>query len=120
MRAGFCAIVGLPNVGKSTLLNRALGVRLVAVSPKPQTTRNRILGVKTAAISGEQVQIAYVDTPGMQGGKGPLRRFMRDEAIGAASDCDVVLLVVDAADLNARTPSRLAKPDAEALAAQVR
>jgi GTPase len=120
MRAGFCAIVGLPNVGKSTLLNRALGVRLVAVSPKPQTTRHRILGVQTKVIDGEPVQIAYVDTPGLQSGEGPLRRFMRDQAIAAASDCDVVLLVVDAADANARTPGRLANSDALALGAQVR
>jgi GTPase len=119
MRAGFCAIVGLPNVGKSTLLNRALGVRLVAVSPKPQTTRHRILGVKTADVGGEPAQIAYVDTPGVQDGKGPLRRFMRDEAIAAASDCDVVLLVIDASDLNARRPSRLDRPDAQVLAARV-
>ncbi len=120
MRAGFCAIVGLPNVGKSTLLNRTLGVRLVAVSAKPQTTRHRILGVHTATVDGEPVQVAYVDTPGVQSGTGPLRRFMRDQAIAAASDCDVVLLVVDAADLRGRTPARLAEPDAEALAAQVR
>jgi len=120
MRAGFCAIVGLPNVGKSTLLNRALGVRLVAVSPKPQTTRHRILGVHTAVVEGEPVQIAYVDTPGVQDGKGPLRRFMQSEANAAASDCDVVLLVVDAAEGPGRMPSRLAKPDAESLVARVR
>jgi GTP-binding protein Era len=120
MRAGICAIVGLPNVGKSTLLNRTLGVRLVAVSPKPQTTRHRILGVHTAEVGGEPVQVAYVDTPGVQAGQGPLRRFMRDQAIAAASDCDVVLLVVDAADAKGRTPSRLAEPDAASLAAAVR
>jgi GTP-binding protein Era len=120
MRAGFCAIVGLPNVGKSTLLNRTLGVRLVAVSPKPQTTRHRILGVHTAEVGGEPVQIAYVDTPGFQAGKGPLRRFMRDEAAAAATDCDVVLLVVDASEGSGRMPARMAKPDAEALAAVVK
>src|SRR5688500_13138394 len=120
MRAGFCAIVGLPNVGKSTLLNRALGVRLVAVSPKPQTTRHRILGAQSKVLDGEQVQIAYVGTPGLQSGEGPLRRFMRDQAIAAASDCDVVLLVVDAADASARTPGRLANSDALAVGAQVR
>ena len=116
MRAGFCAIVGLPNVGKSTLLNRMLGMRLVAVSPKPQTTRHRVLGVHTIDVDGDKAQIAYVDTPGVQPGKGPLRRYMQDQAIAAASDCDVALLVVDAADANGRTPGRLAQPDAEALA----
>jgi GTP-binding protein Era len=120
MRAGFCAIVGLPNVGKSTLLNRALGVRLVAVSPKPQTTRHRILGVKTADVGGEPVQIAYVDTPGVQDGKGPLRKFMREEANAAAADCDVVLLVVDASDAGGRMPRRLDAPDAVGLAARAR
>jgi GTP-binding protein Era len=120
MRAGFCAIVGLPNVGKSTLLNRALGVRLVAVSPKPQTTRHRILGVHTCVVAGEPVQIAYVDTPGAQAGAGPLRRFMRDEANAAASDCDVVLLVIDAAEGNGRFPDRMSRPDAADLAHRVK
>jgi GTP-binding protein Era len=119
VRAGFCAIVGLPNVGKSTLLNRMLGVRLVAVSPKPQTTRHRILGVHAIDVDDDRTQIAYVDTPGVQLGKGPLRRFMRDQAITAAGDCDVALLVLDASDRTSRTPERLAKPDAEALAARV-
>jgi GTP-binding protein Era len=124
IRAGFCAIVGLPNVGKSTLLNHILDRHLVAVSAKPQTTRDRILGVHTFALpAGEagsdaepaQAQIAYVDTPGLQDGRGPLRRYMRDGAIGAAADADVVLLLVDAADRRGRMPERMAEPDAAAL-----
>jgi GTP-binding protein Era len=118
VRAGFCAIVGLPNVGKSTLLNRMLGRRLVAVSPKPQTTRDRILGVHTLELPGEtpdRAQIAYVDTPGVQDGRGPLRRYMRDAAIGAATDADVVLLLIDATDRKGRVPERLAEADAAAL-----
>ncbi len=111
IRAGFCAIVGLPNVGKSTLLNRVLARHLVAVSAKPQTTRDRILGVHTFP----GVQIAYVDTPGVQDGRGPLRRYMRDAAIAAASDADVVLLLVDATDRRGRTPERHAEADAVAL-----
>ncbi len=118
VRAGFCAIVGLPNVGKSTLLNRVLGRRLVAVSAKPQTTRDRILGVHEIDLPGEEpsrAQIAYVDTPGMQDGRGPLRRYMRDAAIAAASDADVVLVLVDATDRKGRTPDRLGEADAAAL-----
>jgi GTP-binding protein Era len=118
LRAGFCAIVGLPNVGKSTLLNRMLGKKLVAVSAKPQTTRDRILGVHAVDLPGEtpaRAQIAYVDTPGAQDGKGPLRRYMRDAAIGAAHDADVVLYLVDATDRRGRAPGRLADADIAAL-----
>jgi GTP-binding protein Era len=117
-RAGFCAIVGLPNVGKSTLLNRVLGRRLVAVSAKPQTTRDRIVGVHTIELAGEdppRAQIAYVDTPGVQDGRGPLRRYMRDAAIAAAADADVVLLIVDATDKRGRLPARLAEEDTREL-----
>lgn len=123
IRAGFCAIVGLPNVGKSTLLNHVLGRKLVAVSAKPQTTRDRILGVHAVDLPGEtpaRAQIAYVDTPGVQDGRGPLRRYMRDAAIAAASDADVVLLLIDATDKRGRTPDRLAEADAQALGAASR
>jgi GTPase len=118
IRAGFCAIVGLPNVGKSTLLNRVLGRKLVAVSAKPQTTRDRIVGVHTVELPDEtppRAQIAYVDTPGVQDGRGPLRRYMREAAIAAAADADVVLLLVDATDRRGRVPERLAEADAVAL-----
>jgi GTP-binding protein Era len=123
VRAGFCAIVGLPNVGKSTLLNRILGRHLVAVSPKPQTTRDRILGVHAIDLPGEtpaRAQVAYVDTPGLQDGRGPLRRYMRDAAIGAVADCDVVLLLIDATDRRGRMPARLAEPDGAPLADAIR
>jgi GTP-binding protein Era len=123
IHAGFCAIVGLPNVGKSTLLNRILDRHLVAVSAKPQTTRDRILGIHTFELpdAGTEgagprgAQIAYVDTPGVQDGRGPLRRYMRDAAIAAADDADVVLLLVDATDYRGRLPDRLAEADAVAL-----
>jgi GTP-binding protein Era len=123
IRAGFCAIVGLPNVGKSTLLNCILDRHLVAVSAKPQTTRDRILGVHTFDLAGDtaapgtslQAQIAYVDTPGVQDGRGPLRRHMREAALAAAADADVVLLLVDATDRRGRMPERLAEADVAAL-----
>jgi GTP-binding protein Era len=116
IRAGFCAIVGLPNVGKSTLLNRILDRHLVAVSAKPQTTRDRILGVHSFELPDTGgAQIAYVDTPGVQDGRGPLRRYMRDAALAAAADADVVLVLVDATDRRGRMPGRFAEDDAAAL-----
>ncbi|MEZ4363213.1 MAG: GTPase Era [Kofleriaceae bacterium] len=125
--AGFCAIVGLPNVGKSTLINKILGEHLAAVSAKPQTTRDRILGIhRVDAVTSlgdasppRAAQIAFVDTPGLQDGKGALRRYMRDEAVAAASDCDVVLLVLDASDRGGRLPARLREEDAAPIAAAV-
>src|SRR5688572_33115917 len=95
-----------------------LARRLVAVSAKPQTTRDRILGVHAITLPGEtpdKAQIAYVDTPGVQDGRGPLRRYMRDAAIAAADDADVVLLLVDATDKRGRTPQRIAEADVAAL-----
>jgi GTP-binding protein Era len=122
VRGGFCAIVGLPNVGKSTLLNRILGRRLVAVSAKPQTTRDRFVGVHTIDVPGEppRAQIAYVDTPGVQDGRGPLRKYMQEAALAAADDADVVLMLVDATDRRGRQPARLAEADAAPLEAASR
>ncbi len=118
---GFCALLGLPNAGKSTLLNHILGRRLVAVSRKPQTTRNRILGVHNVTLPARAelpeapVQIIFVDTPGIQLGPGALRRFMRDQALGAAGDADVALLMVDLSDPEQRDPARFQARDAKAL-----
>ncbi|HVR63513.1 MAG TPA: GTPase Era [Polyangia bacterium] len=89
--AGTVAILGRPNVGKSTLLNRIVGEKLAIVSPKPQTTRNRIVGVW----NGAGGQIVFVDTPGVHAGKKGLGRFMQGEALGTIADVDAVLLVVD-------------------------
>ncbi len=122
VHGGTCAIVGLPNVGKSTLLNRVLGRHLAAVSPRPQTTRNRILGIHRTTVEGLEppgVELCFVDTPGIQHGKGALRRFMRDQALGAAGECDVALYVVDASHSRDRNPGRLVEPDAAELAAAV-
>lgn len=91
-RSGFVAIVGRPNVGKSTLLNRILGEKVAITSNKPQTTRNRIVGVHN--FSGGQV--SFVDTPGIHKAKSKLNRFMVDQALGACSNIDVVLFLIEA------------------------
>ena len=94
-RAGFVAIVGRPNAGKSTLLNRIVGEKIAIVSDKPQTTRTRIVGVKNYA-GTEPAQIVFVDTPGIHR---PLHRMnvrMVDAAVDTLSEVDVVLLVHDA------------------------
>jgi GTP-binding protein Era len=91
-RCGFVALVGRPNVGKSTLLNSILGQKISITSKKPQTTRHRILGIKTTA----QEQVIYVDTPGLHlGGERAINRYMNREASGAIEDVDVVVLLVD-------------------------
>lgn len=91
-RSGIVALIGRPNVGKSTLLNRLTGEKLAIVSPKPQTTRNRILGVVTRP----QGQIAFLDTPGVHQAKGPLHRMMVDAALSAVEEVDLVLFLIPA------------------------
>jgi len=90
--AGFVAIVGRPNVGKSTLLNRILGEHVAIVTPRPQTTRTRILGVW----NGPGAQLALFDTPGLHRAKGPLNRRMVEVALGTLREVDAVLLLVEA------------------------
>jgi GTP-binding protein Era len=92
MTSGFVALIGRPNAGKSTLLNRLVGEKLSMVSARPQTTRNRITGIKTTP----EAQIVFVDTPGLHAGRGQLGEFMQKTAVRAAEDVDVVCLVVDA------------------------
>jgi len=92
--AGTVAILGRPNVGKSTLLNQLVGEKLAIVTPKPQTTRNRIVGVW----NGEAGQIVFVDTPGVHGARKELNRFMVREAVGTIAEVDAALLVVEATD----------------------
>ena len=91
-RAGFVAIVGAPNVGKSTLLNRLVGTKVSIVSPKVQTTRSRILGI---CIEGP-AQVIFIDTPGIFKPRRRLDRAMVAAAWGGARDADDVLLLVDA------------------------
>ncbi len=92
LRAGFVAIVGRPNVGKSTLLNRVLGEHVAAVTPRPQTTRTRILGVW----NGAGVQLALFDTPGLHRAQGALNRRMVEVALGTLREVDAVLMLVEA------------------------
>jgi GTP-binding protein Era len=91
-RCGYVAIVGRPNVGKSTLLNHLLGQKISITSRKPQTTRHQVLGIKT----GEQHQIVFVDTPGLHRESGKaINRYMNRAASAAIRDVDLVLFVVD-------------------------
>jgi GTP-binding protein Era len=92
LRAGFVAIVGRPNVGKSTLLNRVLGEKIAIVSPRPQTTRTRILGVW----NGAGAQLAFFDTPGLHRAKGELNRRMVEVDLATLSEVDVALMLVEA------------------------
>jgi GTP-binding protein Era len=92
MRSGFCTIVGRPNVGKSTLLNRILGTKVSIVSDKPQTTRTQVRGV----LDRDDAQVVFVDTPGIHKPKTLLGQRLNDTASGAVGDVDVVVLVVDA------------------------
>ena len=91
-RCGYVAIVGRPNVGKSTLLNHILGQKLAITSRKPQTTRHNMLGIKTEG----EVQAVYVDTPGLhKNNDKALNRYMNRSASTALKDVDVVVFVVD-------------------------
>jgi len=92
VRAGFVALVGRPNAGKSTLLNRLVENKLAIVSPRPQTTRNRITGIRN--LPG--AQIVFVDTPGLHEAGGKLEEFMRGTVERALSDVDLVCVVIDA------------------------
>ena len=91
-RCGYIAIVGRPNVGKSTLLNQLLGEKVAIVTPKPQTTRNRIQGIVTKP----QGQIVFIDTPGLHEADSALGRQMMQEVAAALEGIDVLLLMADA------------------------
>lgn len=91
-RSGFIAIIGRPNVGKSTLLNALLGQKIAAVSPRPQTTRKKQLGILTL----ENAQLVFVDTPGLHKAKHKLGEFLNDEAKEALDGVDLILWLVDA------------------------
>jgi GTP-binding protein Era len=88
--SGFIAIIGPPNVGKSTLLNRILGTKVAIVSSKPQTTRNRIVGV----YHGDCHQMVFMDTPGIHRSRTPLQKSMVESALAAFHEVDILLLMI--------------------------
>ncbi len=90
-KSGFVAVIGRPNVGKSTLMNNLIGQKVAIMSDKPQTTRNKIMGVLTQ----DDAQILFIDTPGMHKPKHKLGEYMLKEAEGSLRDVDVILFVVD-------------------------
>lgn len=94
MKSGFVAIIGRPNVGKSTLLNQVLGQKIVITTDKAQTTRKRIKGIYT----NEEGQIVFVDTPGVHKPLNKLGEFLLDEAKVAVPDADLILFLVDGSE----------------------
>jgi GTP-binding protein Era len=104
-RSGFVAIIGRPNVGKSTLLNQLLGQKVAVVTPKPQTTRGRILGIKTLP----HAQIIFIDTPGLHQPRSLINRRMVQVAERAVEEADILLWVVDAVDGVTRADREIAK-----------
>ena len=93
-RAGYVSIFGKPNVGKSTLLNQLLGIKLSIVSPKPQTTRHRIIGIHSSA----EAQIIFIDTPGMLTPRYYLQKAMMKAVHAAIADADILLFMVEAGE----------------------
>jgi GTPase len=90
-KSGFIGIIGPPNVGKSTLLNRIIGTKLAIVSPKPQTTRNRILGV----FHQDDCQMVFMDTPGIHRTRTALHKSMVDAAFAAFHEVDIILMMIE-------------------------
>lgn len=93
-KSGFIAIIGKPNVGKSTLINRIIGEKIAITTHKPQTTRNRITGIKNL----ENAQLIFVDTPGIHRAKTMLNRYLVDTARDASADADLIHLLVNAGE----------------------
>lgn len=91
-RAGFIAVIGRPNVGKSTLINRLVGQKVTAVSPKPQTTRNRIAGIRTTGV----YQMIFLDTPGIHHAETLFNREMVTVALKTFTEVDLILWMIDA------------------------
>src|SRR3954463_9847624 len=110
-RAGIVTVAGKPTVGKSTLLNRIVGQKLSITSPKPQSTRDRVVGIHTAG----DAQMVILDTPGLLNPKYPLQEAMKSAAVRALQEADVVVYLADATE---GTPPRL--PEAAGLKSPLR
>ena len=91
-KSGFVAIIGRPNVGKSTFINNVLGKKVSIISPKPQTTRNKLQGIYTT----DKEQIIFIDTPGIHKPQNKLGDFMNKEAYSSLDEVDMIMLLVDA------------------------
>ena len=104
-KSGFVAVVGRPNVGKSTLVNALLGQKIAAVSPRPQTTRRKQLGILTL----EHAQVVFVDTPGLHVAHHKLGEYMNEEAAATLDDADVILWLVDISGLPTEEDSLIAR-----------
>ena len=102
-KTAFIALVGRPNVGKSTLLNALLGVKVSIVSPKPQTTRQNVRGILTK----QDTQLVFLDTPGMHSAKNRLDEFMMQNIRAGLSDADAAILVVQSGDRVGKAEERL-------------
>ena len=111
-RAGYAALIGLPNAGKSTLMNSILDIKLSIISPKPQTTRRRVLGI----LNREKAQAVFLDTPGILKPRYELQKKMMEHVDRALADADVILLIIDAAekkhplDINLKEMNKQSKP----------
>ena len=90
-RSGFITVIGRPNVGKSTLINQLVGEKISAVSDKPNTTRNRILGIRTLS----NAQLIFLGTPGIHKPKGTLSKAMVNTALGAVQEADVIIMMIE-------------------------
>ncbi len=100
-RSGFAAIIGKPNVGKSTLVNRLVGEKIAIVSPKPQTTRSRLMGI----VNRPSAQIVLLDTPGIHKAKDKLGQFMMDSVSSALSGIDALLIMLNAESIKEQDKS---------------
>ena len=102
-KSGYVSVAGLPNVGKSTLINRILGTRLMAVSDKPQTTRDKIIGIFTT----KSTQIVFTDTPGYHSSSKEINKYFVKEAVSACRSADIIVYIFDAKALSKQRSKKI-------------